>query len=79
MYELHLPAPVLNAAYLDVGMVGPAVQCATEDGTCDEMTRVFKGYKQRLSIDEVKRYKVRRDDSEISAGRYRPPRAHSSS
>ncbi|KAG8896928.1 F-actin-capping protein subunit alpha [Tulasnella sp. 403] len=29
----------LNDAYLDVGLIGPAMQCAKHDGVCDDITR----------------------------------------
>jgi hypothetical protein len=35
-------------------MVGPAVQCVKEDGTCDEMYEVFQGYDKRISFDSRK-------------------------
>lgn len=47
----------LNPSYLDVGMVGPAVQCIASDGTCDEMFKLFGGYESRLSFDRSSLYK----------------------
>ena len=53
----EVPNYRLNPLFLDTGMVGPAVQCIKEDGTCDEMDRVFTGYDRRLSLDRAALYK----------------------
>ena len=37
--EETYPQAVVNAAYLDVGLVGPPVQCEEADGTCDLMAK----------------------------------------
>lgn len=47
----------LNHLFLDVGMVGPAVQCIKEDGTCAKMYVVFGGYDKRISFDRAALYK----------------------
>ena len=38
-------------------MIGPAVQCVQEDGTCDKMFEVFQGYDKRISFDRASLYK----------------------
>lgn len=57
MHLEDLPNYRLNPLFLDTGMVGPAVQCVKEDGTCDEMERVFQGYDKRISFDRASLYK----------------------
>lgn len=62
----------LNPIFLDTGMVGPAVQCVKEDGTCDEMDRVFQGYDKRVSFDRASLYKYQLDvDGNSWSGRFR--------
>ena len=53
-----VPRRLVNPSFYDVGMVGPAVQCSVEDGTCDAMERVFDGYLPRLSLEQSARYMV---------------------
>lgn len=55
--QVEAPNYRLNPLFLDTGMVGPAVQCIKEDGTCDEMFKVFSGYETRLSFDRSNLYK----------------------
>ncbi|KAK4702213.1 hypothetical protein P7C70_g4011, partial [Phenoliferia sp. Uapishka_3] len=47
----------INPLFLDVGMIGPAVQCVQEDGTCAKMEEVFQGYDKRMSFDRAALYK----------------------
>ncbi|GAA5983389.1 hypothetical protein JCM10908_000268 [Rhodotorula pacifica] len=62
----------LNPLFLDTGMVGPAVQCVKEDGTCDEMYEVFQGYDKRISFDRASLYKYVLDvDGNSWSGRFR--------
>ena len=57
MRTVEVPNVQLNPLFLDTGFVGPAVQCSKEDGTCDEMTKVFNGYEPRLSFERASLYK----------------------
>lgn len=54
---VEVPNYRLNPLFLDVGMVGPAVQCTMEDGTCDKMYEVFQGFDKRMSFDRASLYK----------------------
>lgn len=54
---VEVPNYRLNPLFLDTGMVGPAVQCVQEDGTCDKMYEVFEGYDKRISFDRASLYK----------------------
>lgn len=54
---VEVPNYRLNPLFLDTGMVGPAVQCVQEDGTCDKMYEVFQGYDKRISFDRASLYK----------------------
>ncbi|KAI5481828.1 capsular associated protein, glycosyltransferase family 90 protein [Pseudohyphozyma bogoriensis] len=66
------PNVFLNPMFLDTGMVGPAVQCKKEDGTCDDMDRVFGGYDRRISFDRAALYKYVLDvDGNSWSGRFR--------
>ncbi|KAK4054570.1 hypothetical protein OIV83_001064 [Microbotryomycetes sp. JL201] len=68
----EVPNYRLNPLFLDAGMVGPAVQCVKEDGTCDEMERVFQGYDKRISFDRASLYKYVLDiDGNSWSGRFR--------
>ncbi|KAK4053960.1 hypothetical protein OIO90_003797 [Microbotryomycetes sp. JL221] len=68
----EVPNYRLNPLFLDAGMVGPAVQCVKEDGTCEEMERVFQGYDRRLSFDRASLYKYVLDvDGNSWSGRFR--------
>ena len=40
------PQAVVNEAYLDVGLVGPPIQCEEADGTCDLMKKKFHWLQQ---------------------------------
>lgn len=42
---------------LNPGMIGPAVQCVEEDGTCAKMEETFQGYDKRISFDRASLYK----------------------
>jgi hypothetical protein len=53
----EVPNYRLNPLFLDTGMVGPAVQCVQQDGTCDAMYKVFQGYDKRISFDRASLYK----------------------
>jgi len=57
MRSVEMPNYRVNPLFLDAGMVGPAVQCVKEDGTCDEMYEVFQGYDKRISFDRASLYK----------------------
>ena len=57
MRPVEVPNYRLNPLFLDVGMIGPAVQCVKEDGTCDKMREVFGGYDKRISFDRASLYK----------------------
>lgn len=57
MHSTEMSNYRLNPLFLDTGMVGPAVQCVKEDGTCDEMYEVFQGYDKRISFDRASLYK----------------------
>ncbi|KAI5480765.1 capsular associated protein, glycosyltransferase family 90 protein [Pseudohyphozyma bogoriensis] len=46
----------VNPLFLDTGMVGPAVQCKEEDGTCEAMYDAFQGYDKRISFDRASLY-----------------------
>ncbi|GAA5894159.1 uncharacterized protein JCM6883_003736 [Sporobolomyces salmoneus] len=62
----------VNPLFLDTGMVGPAVQCVQEDGTCDKMFEVFQGYDKRISFDRASLYKYVLDvDGNSWSGRFR--------
>ncbi|KAM0748929.1 hypothetical protein T439DRAFT_290975 [Meredithblackwellia eburnea MCA 4105] len=66
------PNHVLNPTFLNTGMVGPAVQCIKEDGTCDEMERVFEGYDDRVTLEQASLYKFVLDvDGNSWSGRFR--------
>lgn len=87
MKKVEIPNKVLNAAFLDVGMIGPgkpdisrtseadwslAVQCDVDDGTCAEMEKVFRGYKPRMSQDVSRNYRFELDvDGNSWSGRFR--------
>ncbi|SCZ88022.1 BZ3500_MvSof-1268-A1-R1_Chr2-1g04138 [Microbotryum saponariae] len=69
---VEVPNFKLNPLFLDTGMVGPAVQCVKEDGTCDEMQEVFQGYDKRISFDRAALYKYVLDvDGNSWSGRFR--------
>jgi len=69
---VDMPNFRLNPLFLDTGMVGPAVQCVKEDGTCDEMLKVFDGYDKRISFDRASLYKYVLDvDGNSWSGRFR--------
>ncbi|KAI5479113.1 capsular associated protein, glycosyltransferase family 90 protein [Pseudohyphozyma bogoriensis] len=69
---VELPNYRLNPTFLDLGMVGPAVQCNKEDGTCDKMYETFGGYEKRLSFDRASLYKYVLDvDGNSWSGRFR--------
>jgi len=57
MHSVEVPNYRVNPLFLDAGMVGPAVQCVEEDGTCDKMFEVFQGYDKRISFDRASLYK----------------------
>ena len=57
MRSVEVPNYRVNPLFLDTGMIGPAVQCIKEDGTCDEMAEVFGGYDKRISFDRASLYK----------------------
>lgn len=62
----------VNPLFLDTGMIGPAVQCVVEDGTCDKMYEVFQGYDKRMSFDRASLYKYVLDiDGNSWSGRFR--------
>ncbi|SCV72268.1 BQ2448_4962 [Microbotryum intermedium] len=72
MRVAEVPNFKLNPLFLDAGMVGPAVQCVKEDGTCDEMHEVFQGYDKRISFDRSALYKYVLDvDGNSWSGRFR--------
>lgn len=69
---VEVPNYRLNPLFLDTGMVGPAVQCVKEDGTCDKMYEVFMGYDKRISFDRASLYKYVLDvDGNSWSGRFR--------
>ncbi|KAK4702828.1 hypothetical protein P7C70_g3392, partial [Phenoliferia sp. Uapishka_3] len=71
-YKTKVPNYRLNPLFLDTGMVGPAVQCVVEDGTCDKMSDVFQGYDKRMSFDRSTLYKYVLDvDGNSWSGRFR--------
>lgn len=57
MRSVEVPNYRVNPLFLDTGMVGPAVQCVQEDGTCDQMFETFQGYDKRISFDRASLYK----------------------
>lgn len=57
MHSVEVPNYRVNPLFLDAGMVGPAVQCVEEDGTCAKMFEVFQGYDKRISFDRASLYK----------------------
>ena len=72
MRKVSIPNRILNKAFLDVGMTGPPVQCDVEDGTCDAMTEMFHGFKDRMSLQEAQRYRFEIDvDGNSWSGRFR--------
>ncbi|GAA5996632.1 uncharacterized protein JCM10292_003101 [Rhodotorula paludigena] len=72
MRTIEVPNYRVNPLFLDTGMVGPAVQCVKEDGTCDKMFEVFQGYDRRLSFDRASLYKYVLDvDGNSWSGRFR--------
>lgn len=52
-----LPNYRVGPTYFDAGMVGPAVQCIQEDGTCDKMFEVFQGYDKRMTFVKASLFK----------------------
>ena len=38
-----------------------AVQCDKADGTCDEMTKVYQGYKPHMSREESQKFRFELD------------------
>ncbi|BGP16345.1 hypothetical protein JCM10213v2_004347 [Rhodosporidiobolus nylandii] len=72
MHSVEVPNYRVNPLFLDTGMVGPAVQCIKEDGTCDKMYEVFQGYDKRISFDRASLYKYVLDvDGNSWSGRFR--------
>ncbi|KAM0753095.1 hypothetical protein T439DRAFT_311762 [Meredithblackwellia eburnea MCA 4105] len=72
MRSVEVPNYRLNPLFLDAGMIGPAVQCVKEDGTCDKMNEVFQGYDKRISFDRASLYKYVLDvDGNSWSGRFR--------
>ncbi|GAA5897242.1 hypothetical protein JCM8208_003767 [Rhodotorula glutinis] len=72
MHSVEVPNYRVNPLFLDAGMVGPAVQCVEEDGTCDKMFEVFQGYDKRISFDRASLYKYVLDiDGNSWSGRFR--------
>ncbi|GAA5873975.1 hypothetical protein JCM8547_001592 [Rhodosporidiobolus lusitaniae] len=72
MHSVEVPNYRVNPLFLDTGMVGPAVQCVKEDGTCDKMFEVFQGYDKRISFDRASLYKYVLDvDGNSWSGRFR--------
>ncbi|GAA5825171.1 hypothetical protein JCM3770_006903 [Rhodotorula araucariae] len=72
MHAVEVPNYRVNPLFLDTGMVGPAVQCIQEDGTCDKMYEVFQGYDKRISFDRASLYKYVLDvDGNSWSGRFR--------
>ncbi|GAA6040186.1 hypothetical protein JCM8097_004169 [Rhodosporidiobolus ruineniae] len=72
MRPVEVPNYRVNPLFLDTGMVGPAVQCVQEDGTCDKMYEVFQGYDKRISFDRASLYKYVLDvDGNSWSGRFR--------
>ncbi|GAA5885867.1 hypothetical protein JCM6882_004185, partial [Rhodosporidiobolus microsporus] len=72
MRSVEVPNYRVNPLFLDTGMVGPAVQCVQEDGTCDKMFEVFQGYDKRISFDRASLYKYVLDvDGNSWSGRFR--------
>ena len=66
-----VPNYQLNPTFLDTGIVGPPVQCNQEDGTCDEMGRVFNGFDARVSFEKGNLYKYVGDfDGNSWSGRF---------
>ncbi|KAK9897476.1 glycosyltransferase family 90 protein [Cystobasidium minutum MCA 4210] len=63
---------ILNPLFFDAGIVGPAVQCLEEDGTCDKMGQVFQGFDDRLTFEDQEEYKYQLDvDGNSWSGRFR--------
>lgn len=63
---------VVNPLFFDTGIVGPALQCLEEDGTCDQMGEVFEGFDDRLSFEDQEEYKYQLDvDGNSWSGRFR--------
>lgn len=63
---------LVNPLFFDTGIVGPAVQCLEEDGTCDKMGEVFDGFDDRLSFEDQEDYKYQLDvDGNSWSGRFR--------
>ncbi|GAA5858199.1 hypothetical protein JCM1840_001083 [Sporobolomyces johnsonii] len=72
MRSVEVPNYRVNPLFLDAGMVGPAVQCVQEDGTCDKMYELFQGYDKRISFDRASLYKYVLDvDGNSWSGRFR--------
>ncbi|GAA5975973.1 hypothetical protein JCM11641_002854 [Rhodosporidiobolus odoratus] len=72
MHTVEVPNYRVNPLFLDTGMIGPAVQCVKEDGTCDKMFEVFQGYDKRISFDRASLYKYVLDvDGNSWSGRFR--------
>ncbi|GAA6022439.1 hypothetical protein JCM11491_005508 [Sporobolomyces phaffii] len=72
MRSVEVPNYRVNPLFLDTGMVGPAVQCVQEDGTCDQMFEAFQGYDKRISFDRASLYKYVLDvDGNSWSGRFR--------
>ena len=70
--RIEAPNYRLNPLFLDTGMVGPAVQCVKEDGTCAKMYEAFQGYDTRISFDRASLYKYVLDiDGNSWSGRFR--------
>ena len=59
--EVEFENGVLNREYLDIGCVGPPVQCTADDGTCARLEGEFGGFEQKLSLEEQDNYKFALD------------------
>jgi hypothetical protein len=69
--EVEIPNYQLNPLFLDTGFVGPPVQCVEEDGTCDEMKKVFNGFDPRISFERASLFKYVLDvDGNSWSGRF---------
>lgn len=63
---------VVSPLFFDTGIVGPAVQCLEEDGTCEKMGEVFEGFEDRLTFEDQEDYKYQLDvDGNSWSGRFR--------
>ena len=68
---VEVPNFQLNPTFLDTGIVGPPVQCHQEDGTCDEMTKVFNGFDPRVTFEKASLYRYVGDfDGNSWSGRF---------